>query len=182
ERSVDAAPPRFLLFWAAIHAMEWSVTLEAHPNSASAAGSYAAAKFFFALARNVALLRGQALSSYAMVTAWLEHEYGVDARCAYRIKVGRANPADVGDAERLLEPATLEHLLGPGAHAALVPLGSLVDQLRSGGRCVLRRSPMRYASTAMANRYREGLLPIIAHGVKKLRGIRASPATLMETG
>jgi hypothetical protein len=163
DRGAD--PSAFLLFWSAVQAMEWCATVGVPPGR-RAARPYAAAKFLFALLRNLALLRGDVLASYASVTEWLAGEHSMDAGCAYRIKLGYGTPGDGRCVEALLKPAALDQMVGRDAPGALPVLRPLIRALICGG-----GTASGYVRLAVAHRYRRGLGSVITHGVQKLRSV-----------
>jgi hypothetical protein len=91
RRTMICDQKAFLGFWTAIAAIEGAITGFRHRDCpAREVASYVAAKFFFTLVRNIALVNGVVLVSYQDLCNWVtEKRRGIPILELYRVKTGK---------------------------------------------------------------------------------------------
>jgi hypothetical protein len=145
RRTMSCDRRAFLGFWTAIAAIEATITaVRQRDCPAREVASYVAAKFFFTLVRNVALVNGVVLVSYQDLCNWVcERTRDIPIFELYRIKTGKLLTLPEPLLDSTLGDGVLSALLGPVEPAATIARDVLAY---SRGTAALR--PLRYAAIA----------------------------------
>jgi hypothetical protein len=134
-----------LCFWTAISAIEGAITSVRQSDCpAYEVASYVAAKFFFTLVRNVALVNGDLLSSYQDICMWVnKRKNDIPTTELYGAKTGKLASLSAFSIEASLGEKSLSALLGSNETAV-----AIAREVReySEGRAPLK--PSKYTAIA----------------------------------
>lgn len=144
---------RFITFWSLVSAVEGCIRIVSQRSCHQTLVSYAACKFFFTLARNLAVLEGTPLRTYCNLAQWVEHRFpSVPGSAAFAMKMGWLEDLPIEATAKLVGSGGFIHALRPRFSVLFGAVGSagddLINALEIG--VVVRAEPYLSAAWSLA--------------------------------